>query len=242
MISNQNIMNLEPRQKIYNHIKKYPGLHLREISRQMKIPKTTLDHHLKYLNKQDLITIKKERRYKRYYVANKLGIKEKEILNLLRQEVPRNILFYLTFYVVCSEIELSKALDKHPATIDFHLKKLKKLGIVNRGWKGKTKIAMEEPIGVRRDKDPNENMYYIDGDEYRYIILSMLMRCKNSLTGDQDFVKEILNFTHEITNVNKSKKRLSLKKGLLNRINNPDSAIDVFLEKGYDIFPHPYHA
>ena len=52
MITTRNIMKLEPRQKIFNYIQKYPGMHLRDISRQTNIPKTTLVHHLKYLKKQ----------------------------------------------------------------------------------------------------------------------------------------------------------------------------------------------
>ena len=130
MISNQNILQLEIRQKIYRYISKNPGIHLREISRQMTIPKSTLKYHLKYLYKKGLITTKSEKRYKRYYIINKLGTKEKEILNLLRQKVTRDILLYLMFYIVSSEIELSKVLEKHPATIDFHLKKIKNLGII----------------------------------------------------------------------------------------------------------------
>jgi len=51
MISNKNILEHDIRQKIYRFILENSGLHLREISRRMAIPKSTLRHHLKYLNK-----------------------------------------------------------------------------------------------------------------------------------------------------------------------------------------------
>ena len=94
MISKENILKLETRQKIYRYIDKNPGLHLREIQRKTNIPYGTLKHHLKYLEKHNLIKTKSENGYKRYTVSYKLSKKEKEILNLLRQEVPRYILIY----------------------------------------------------------------------------------------------------------------------------------------------------
>ena len=91
MILKENILKLEIRRKIYNFILKYPGLHLREI----KMPKTTLRHHLNFLEKYGLIITKADHRYTRYYVIQKVGKQDKEILNLLRQETPRRIFMLL---------------------------------------------------------------------------------------------------------------------------------------------------
>lgn len=240
MISVKNILQLEVRKNIFNFLNKNPGIHLRELSRQMKIPKTTLKHHLKYLSNQGIITSKTEVRFKRYYVTNKFGKKEKEILTLLRQEVPHNILLYMTFFIVCSEKELSKALDKNPATIDFHLKKLKDLGIIKKGWGDKKKIFMKTPIVVKRKIKLNEKIYYIDGEEYFYIILKLLNKYKKSLPN-QDFINEILKLTQEYYYIDRFKKRISQKNLFLNIINNPDGAIDAVWNIFWDICPNPYH-
>ena len=239
MISDKNIMKLDSRRRIYNFILKNPGIHLREISRQNNIPKTTLLHHLRYLEKQNLISVKSENRFKRYFAVNKLGKKEKELLDLLRQEVPHNILLYMTSFTICSEQELSQALGKHPATINFHLKKLKKAGIIARGWRGKTKINMESPV-IKRDININEKIYYLrDGKDY-CIIFNLITKYKNTLPN-KEFVGELLKFGYE--NYYSYKKKISNEtKNLHKTINSPNRAIDMVIETLYEICPHPYHA
>lgn len=91
MISRGDILKLETRREIYNFILEHPGLHLREISRRTNISFGGLRYHLDFLKKQELVTTKSNRRYIRYYVTQKVGKIDKEIINLLRQEVPRKI-------------------------------------------------------------------------------------------------------------------------------------------------------
>lgn len=95
MITKQDILELETRRRIYNIILKYPGLHLRELSRRADISLGGLRHHLNYLKKQEYIVTKSNQRYTRYYVSKKVGKKDKELLNLLRQDVPRKIVLLL---------------------------------------------------------------------------------------------------------------------------------------------------
>lgn len=95
MISKENFLELENRKKIYNYILKNPGIHLQEVSRKTNISYSTLRHHLDYLKKQGLITTKSNRRYTRYYVTQKVGKKDKEIISLVREEIPRKIILLL---------------------------------------------------------------------------------------------------------------------------------------------------
>ena len=238
MISNKNIMKLDSRRKIYNFILKNPGIHLREISRRNNIPKTTLRHHLRYLEKQGLISVKSENRFKRYFAVNKIGKKEKEFLDFLRQEVPHNILLYMTCFMICSEQELSKALGKHPATINFHLKKLKKAGIIAKGWGNKTKIDWKYPI-IKRSIKINEKIYYLREAEYYYTVFNLLKKYRNTLPN-KELVNELLKFTNEYVYLDK-KKRSIISKNLYKNINSPNRAIDMVVESLYEICPHPYH-
>ena len=81
---NKNIIKLETRRGLYKLISKNPGLHLQEICRRTNIPNTTLRYHLNFLKKNGLITEKSEDYYNRYYISNKIGVKDKKILHLLR--------------------------------------------------------------------------------------------------------------------------------------------------------------
>ena len=131
MISQKNVLKIKIRRDIFSYICNNPGLHLRELSRQLNIPKTTLVHHLNYLEKEKLIKIKNQNKYKRFFPKNTIGCREKEIIFLLRQKIPRNIIFYILSSGIGSQIELSRKLNKCPQTISYHLTKLKKLGILD---------------------------------------------------------------------------------------------------------------
>jgi predicted transcriptional regulator len=154
------LLNLEKRRKIYNYIKKHPGLHFREVSRVLKIPKTTMDYHLFYLKKHGLITEQTENGYLRYYASKDIGQINKKILNVLRQDVPRSVILYLLMYPNKSQAQILKFakswndhpskigchLNKHHTTISFHLKKLLKMDVIEAFQKGnEVKYGVKNP-------------------------------------------------------------------------------------------------
>jgi len=89
----------------------------------------------------------------RFFIKYKAGKKEKEIINLLRQETPRHIIFFMLNNSVSSQIELSKELNKNPAAIYFHLKKLKEIGLINHAnTVGKNGVNLGDSYFLKRDK------------------------------------------------------------------------------------------
>ncbi len=185
MISKKNLLKLEKRREIYNYILENPGLHLRELSRRINISFGGLRHHLYILKKQELIIIKDDLKYTRYYATQKVGKNDKEIINLLRQDVPFRIIlllltpgpgyifkdddthkkailkpeFHTKTYSKKELVELTKywtgkrthlvLLKKHRTTIDFHLKKLYHLDLIEKvkiGKEIKYKLKDEEMI------------------------------------------------------------------------------------------------
>ncbi|UCH71911.1 MAG: winged helix-turn-helix transcriptional regulator [Thermoplasmatales archaeon] len=130
MISKKNILDFEARRKIFKFVEDNPGLNVNEISRRIEVPLTTLLHHLRILEKQDLIDLKSKGKYTLIYSKYELGVQEKEILELLRKKIPCRILLYSYFSTSCSQIELSRELNLHPSTINYHLKKMIKMGII----------------------------------------------------------------------------------------------------------------
>lgn len=129
-MSIEKILNLEKRRIIHNIILKNPGIHLREIVRKSNILKSTLKYHIIYLEKQNLIIKKADRGCIRYFGSNTVGNYEKKILKFLRQPVTRKILFVMYTYIISSEMDIVREVGKHQTTISYHLKKLKKEGIV----------------------------------------------------------------------------------------------------------------
>ncbi|MCK4364805.1 MAG: hypothetical protein KAW45_02015 [Thermoplasmatales archaeon] len=211
------ILKLKIRMKIYQFILKYPGLHIRKLSRDLNIPFSTLNHHLNYLKKQDLLLAKSDGRYIRYYVSKKVGRNDKKLLNLMRHKVPQTIilLLYLYPYGDFSQIEIARYgktwkkhwtkigfhLNKHPTTIAFHLDKLLEMGIIES---------------------------YPRGNEIRYRLKNPDVIDVFLITYGKNFsdpgVEYVLRWVSQWADTNYKADR-----------------VDKFMEAFYEILPHPYH-
>jgi len=231
MPRNADILELETRRKIFNFILNNPGLHLREVSRRINIPRATLRYHLGYLKKQDLIieeTVKKS--YMRYYCRNKVSTDDKKILTFLRQKTTRDILLYYLCFIVASRLELSNNLEKKSTTIAFHLKKLLEADIIEPAPVGKNvihrikspRVIVRSPVGremIYRLKNPK--MVYDAFISYQYNIID---------NASTKIIAEALNRFY-IEGLYKNKK-----------IKKFESAIDSIEELLYDIIPPPFCA
>lgn len=161
MANNDNIFNLKVRRNIFQLLQKHPGLHFREISRQLDIRRSTLSYHLRYLEKKGVIKKIAENGFTRYYIAEDIADEKKTMLHLLRQEVPRNIILYMLSNTCASRIELSKKLDKHPTTIEHHLKKLINKDVIELIPREKDGVYVKfgDPIDVKRTRVSKEKFY-----------------------------------------------------------------------------------
>lgn len=227
LMDRENILHLEKRKQIYNEIKIHPGLHLMELKRRMNIPKTTLKYHLNFLEKQNLIIRKKDRRYSRYFITLKVGTEEKKIFNMLRQPVPRNIIFVIFCYVACSEIDIVREIKKNQSTVSFHLKKLIEDGIIEIVPHEKGRIKRTDMKGyIIRSPYPNEKFFKLKEAE---LIQSMLIKYQESLLVDS--ISDSILFWSLLFDRYDKKPKNFKKYG---------HELDVFLKAMYDIFPPPY--
>ncbi|MCK4364704.1 MAG: winged helix-turn-helix transcriptional regulator [Thermoplasmatales archaeon] len=131
-MAEEDVLGLKTRRKIYNHILRHPGLHERELSRQLDIPLGTIDYHLFYLKKKGILTVKSDERFSRYYVSGEVGIKDKKVLAVLRQKVSRKIVIFLLLNPHSLHRDICKYLGLARSTTSFHLNKLSDLEIILR--------------------------------------------------------------------------------------------------------------
>jgi len=223
------ILNLENRRRIYNYILKNPGLHQRNLSKKLGIPFSTLYYHLRYLEKIDLIIEKKIGRYSRYYTKNTVGRCNKELLNIIRQNIPRNIILFLCMAYITSQKELSSTLDRHHTTIKVHLKKLLDLDLIEVAPVENGIIDINRPNGpiVERKPVTNETLYRIKD---RPLINKLMVSYKKSFMKDEAFNAACYLFAD------------ASKKGLVPKKLKPtEYYVDKTIDLMYDIFPHPYH-
>jgi predicted transcriptional regulator len=164
--SERDIIELEKRRQIYNFLMDNPGIHLRALSRKLNIPKTTLNYHLRNLELKDLINSEIKGKFTRYYAKNKIGSIDKKILFTLRNNISRRIIFLTFIYDEVYIDELSRGLLNPITTIAYHLRKLKKLDI------------------VESNKNNGRTAYVLKHRDYIY---SLFVRYENSLLDDPLF-------------------------------------------------------
>jgi predicted transcriptional regulator len=158
------LLELETRQSIYHLIERTPGLHMREIQRRLNLEVALVDYHLYIMEKAEIVTSQKEGGYKRYYVSpSKSGLdsNQRRILGVLRQRIPLQITLYLLKEKQATHTKISKGLDIKPSKLSFHVKKMRKLGILRKLHPGEGKgfILQDEALVLRlllRYKPPQD--------------------------------------------------------------------------------------
>ena len=168
-MKNNDSLRHKTRKRIFNYIEKNPGLHIRELSRKMNIPMSTLDYHLRNLEKNGFIEINTRSRFGRIYATKNIGVMSKNLITALRQKTSRNIILYLYLQLNASQIELSKELDLSITTIAKHTKRLEKLGII-------------EPIPIENGKlhTAHKNKIIINRSPYGREVIYRLTRPSNT--------------------------------------------------------------
>ena len=204
-------LKLETRRNIYQFVQKHPGIHFRELCRELNIPRTTLSYHLLYLKKRQILTVKPEDGYSRCYIESNTKNREEKILGLLRQETPRNIVLFLLTHIYGTKMDMSNGLEKHPTTIDFHLKKLLKNKIVEVGKPVDGKIHRNFTPRVFECEQVGKEVIYILKDPWAIYDLIL------------DYLDDLI------------------ANGIPEHVNDHKNMLDIVLEVCYDIFPHPYH-
>ncbi|MEK6941932.1 MAG: winged helix-turn-helix transcriptional regulator [archaeon] len=136
---------LEVRKKIYNSLKRSPGLHFRELQRRTKLATGSLQYHLDYLLKRHLLKQEKDLKFTRFYLVRDSFENHKE-MNVLRQESLRKIVLLLLEKKRANNSQVSRWIGVSPSTASWHLSKLVEKGIVEKTKKGrKTVYTLIEP-------------------------------------------------------------------------------------------------
>jgi predicted transcriptional regulator len=218
------ILDLENRKIIYDYINKYPGIHLSGLFKNLNMSRGTIRYHLKYLEQRELIIIKKENGYNRYYSKNESSAKFKEILSVVRRRTPRNIILTILIHTGASQKEIADELGRHPTTIYAHIQELVERDIIER-------VPVVDGMILAPYKNSRYMKYNKVGREvvYRltdpYLIYDLLVVYKDKLLDD-GATSNILEFFESMFPKKKPKMVGSLREGI-------DSAINAF----YEMFP-----
>jgi len=226
---NKDILSLEIRNKIFNYIKKNPGVHIRYIYSNLDIANSTGRYHLKYLEKRGLIIFKSSGKYVRCYISQDISETLKNILGFLRESTPKKILLYLLLTSIGSQKEISDELVKHPSTIHFHIKKLIEAGLIEVAPEtdGFFETCYKEKYKFIKIKTEGREIFYRLTDPYK-VYDSFLIY--NKSISDDKMCRDLLRFFQRLTEY----------KGPQKSKRNFDDMEDLEDYLFY-IFPNPYH-
>lgn len=233
MISEKNIFKFEKRRKIYQFVLNNPGLNKSELSREMNIPYTTLEHHLIYLKKRGFLVEKRKDKYARYYVVKEISYRDKELFNILRQDIPRRIVILLLY---------SRPSYWYPK-VDYEK-------VLSASFESMVTFSRDELVEMERCCRPKKFAKLYSLKKHRTTInfhLNKLIEADiiEKVTSGKEVRYRLKDMLEIYIFLNRYKDALSYKIvdiAVPYIKNGFDQAIDLSLEIISDIFPHPYHA
>lgn len=123
--------------RVYDYIKNHPGSHLRKISKELDMTTSDTQYWCNRLEKMALVRSRRLGLYKTYYPASVLGERHENILAILQQKTPRNIVLYLLENSGASQKDIAQHTGFAAATISWHMSRLIEIGIVYSSKGGK---------------------------------------------------------------------------------------------------------
>jgi len=219
------ILEFKRRREIYEFISQNSGLHMRDISRKLNVPFTSLKYHLNYLEKKGFIISRDDGKYRRYFISLEIGEKEKRILNFLRKRTTLHIILWFFIAVQCSQKDISRFLEKHPTTISFHLRKMIQAGIIEQISIDKGVIYNDTPpITINRSQVSSEKIFVL---QEPWMIYDLLIKNKENL-GDKEVVTGIIEYVEFI-----------ISEGIPKQIQNREDTKESILNTFYGFFFPP---
>jgi predicted transcriptional regulator len=147
------------REQILRYIKEHPGTHLRQIRRELNLAMGMTQYHLYALERERKIVSGRAGFYKRFYPNLVFGDSQHDILDVLSQETERDLLMFLLQSPECTQKELAAYARLSPSTINWHMKRMGEVGLVETKKEGqfvryRVKADAEEVLKLLKGYHP----------------------------------------------------------------------------------------
>ncbi len=133
------ILGVDTRRSIFEAIQEEPGLHLRGLSRRLKMKTSLVEYHVRELLINGLIAESREDGYRRFYPGENpstgshgFNARHRTMLHYLRQDVPLRMILMMLNKGGCSHKEMLRDIPVSGSTLSYHLERLRSSGIVER--------------------------------------------------------------------------------------------------------------
>lgn len=134
------VLDLEARRKIVDFVRENPGLHMRELASRLDMAVSTLEYHGYQLVKHGHLVTRESAGFKAYYPGEGMDRRDKDILYLVRHEMPRRICSHVLLNPGTTPKDVREALGMSAPTLSFHLNKLRAANVLREEPAGRTKL------------------------------------------------------------------------------------------------------
>jgi DNA-binding MarR family transcriptional regulator len=124
----------EARDAMFEVVEESPGTYLSEIADQAEIPLSTARHHIRVLEREDLVSGAKVRGKRRFYPAHTEGV---ELAAAMNDESTAAVIDALARLGASSVSDLADELGKDPSTVTHHVQRLEEDEVVVRERDGR---------------------------------------------------------------------------------------------------------
>ena len=132
------------RQKICLTIEENPGYNYQDLLKDTGFPNGILSHHLKSLEKNGLVRVKRKKRMTWFFSPNSDPI-EDELRIHLRKETYRKILIYLLENKEITHKRMIRILEKSPSTVSYTIGNLLESNLVRRTLNFRKTYSLVDP-------------------------------------------------------------------------------------------------
>jgi len=136
----KDILDLPIRKKLFLYVQANPGVHFREIQRDMELPVGQLEFHLNELVKKEVLVKETKTGNARFYVRDKFTREERDVMNFLRKEVPRDIILYLLENPGSSPSDILSVFTFSGPNLSYHLRRMLTEGIIDFETMGRERV------------------------------------------------------------------------------------------------------
>ena len=131
-------LSLSTRKRLFEHVEANPGIHFRQLARDLDMETGLLQYHLDELEDYGVLESEDHQGKRRMFVSRKLDEEERAILAVLRYETTREILLYLLENGPARNGAIADAVGVTPPTISWHLSNLVEKGVAEAVEEGRT--------------------------------------------------------------------------------------------------------
>jgi DNA-binding MarR family transcriptional regulator len=142
----------EARDAMFEVVESSPGTYLSEIADRADIPLSTARHHIRVLEREDLVSGAKVRGKRRFYPAYTEGV---ELAAAMNDESTAAVIDALARLGAASVSDLADELGRDPSTVSHHVQRLEEDDVVVRERDGRA-VMNKLSAAARTALDPEE--------------------------------------------------------------------------------------